>query len=206
MGEERVETGVDDLLAYLKGKGKISVKDVAKAIHVSEKTLQLWVDFLVEERVLGLEYKFMNPYIFLNEVEKKKSEVKEITIDNFRRSFFENARKKSIPEDKIQSLWEHHLRTHLDHLKQFFIIEAKKQNFKNANPEELFENYKTKILTPKEELKELKEEQSEEKQKSENKNTTSTKDNNSQTKQNFSNNKISNSTMNKTSRDSRGGI
>jgi hypothetical protein len=128
------------------------LKDVAKAIHVSEKTLQLWVDFLVEERVIGLEYKFMNPYIFLNEEEKQKKEQKEITLNTFREKFYQNALKKKIPEDQIPELWERHLRTHLEKLKPFFILEAKKQNFKNADPEELFNNYLTKILASKKDV------------------------------------------------------
>jgi len=54
MTEARVETGVDRLLEFLKGKNKMPLKEVAKNLDVSENILQLWVDFLVEERILGV--------------------------------------------------------------------------------------------------------------------------------------------------------
>ncbi len=145
MGEEKIETGVDDLIRYLRGKGKQSIKDVAKAIHVPDKTLQLWVDFLVEERVVGLEYNFMKPYIFLNEDETEKKKTKVLDLAYFKKQFFETARKKKISDEQIEELWQRHIKSYFTRLKTYFLFEIKKRNFAHQDPEKVFNTYIEKI-------------------------------------------------------------
>ena len=147
MVQERVETGVDDLIKYLQDKGKVGLKETSQAIKISEETLQLWVDFLVEERIIGLEYKFTKPFIFLNRPKNSNSNSNKddlLTIEFFKDEFFKNAKSKKIPADKIEDLWHSHLSSSLIKLKSFFLLEAKKRNIKQS-PEELFMMYDKKI-------------------------------------------------------------
>lgn len=149
MVSEAIETGVDDLIRFLKNQGKTSIKETAKAINVKEQTLQLWVDFLVEERVLGIEYKFTKPYIFLNSELKEKPEKNDeqktsLSLHKFKKDFYEDAKKKKLPADAIQPLWRKHLTQALDSQEEVFIREAKKRNL--AEPKRLFEQYKAKQL------------------------------------------------------------
>ena len=147
MVQERVETGVDDLIKYLQDKGKVGLKETSQAINISESTLQLWVDFLVEERIIGLEYKFTKPFIFLNKPKESNSNSNKddlTTIEFFKEEFVKNAKSKKIPVDKIEDLWHSHLSSSLIKLKSFFLLEAKKRNIKET-PEELFIMYDKKI-------------------------------------------------------------
>lgn len=146
MEEERVKTGVDALIAFLEQKDKVSIKDAAQAIHTPESTVQLWVDFLVEERIIGVEYKFTKPYIFLNKKAKEdiKTDVeeKDLSLTHFKEEFFAKAKKDKIPEEKIPQLWKNHLLEALNKEKDFFIREALNRDLQQPN--HLFERYKQK--------------------------------------------------------------
>ncbi|MFW6230599.1 MAG: hypothetical protein ACOC32_01090, partial [Nanoarchaeota archaeon] len=69
-----IETGVDDLLRLVETSGKVSVPEIAKKLEVEQKTVETWVDFLVEEEKLSVEYKFTTPYVFLNKEKKEEKE------------------------------------------------------------------------------------------------------------------------------------
>ena len=53
MPDDTITTGVDALLELLKSTEKIAMPDAAKKLNVPLDTLQSWVDFLVEERIIG---------------------------------------------------------------------------------------------------------------------------------------------------------
>lgn len=148
MSEVRVETGVDDLISYLRTMGKVSLKETSSHLKIPEQTLQLWLDFLVEERVIGMEYKFTKPYIFLNQDVNQNSssdaEIDEITLESFKEEFFSNARKKKMPEKKIATFWQNHLTNDIEKQKEFFIMEANKRSLENPN--QLFARYKKRLL------------------------------------------------------------
>ena len=148
MGEDKVTTGVDDLLNYLEDKDKVSLKDAAKDLKISEETLQLWVDFLVEERVLGTEYKFTKPFIYLNKKRNTKSEAKKTSkkteLKDFKEEYIENAKKKKITGEKAEELWKQHLEEAINKEEEYFYREAKKRNLNN--PGELFGVYKRKLI------------------------------------------------------------
>ena len=44
----------------------MAVEEVSKTLHLPAPSVQALVDFLVEEKVLGIEYKFTTPYIYIN--------------------------------------------------------------------------------------------------------------------------------------------
>lgn len=148
MEEVKVETGVDSLIALLEKKGKVSVKDAAQELKIGESYVQSWVDFLVEERILGVEYRFTKPYIFLNEKRKfedvDESEDLDLTIDHFKKDFFDHAKRKLIPEDKIPQLWKLHLEEAIDRKKEYFLIEAAKRDVPDST--QLFEKYKQQLV------------------------------------------------------------
>lgn len=145
METERVETGVDRMMSVLEKKGKLSLTDLSAYLKIPESTLQLWIDFLVEERVLGVEYKFTKPYVFLNKKTEKPVVIDLPGIGFFRKEFFDGAKKRKIPENQIMDLWKNHLADAIDKQKEFFFREAKKKGFRNANT--LYIKYKNNLLT-----------------------------------------------------------
>ncbi|MEM4637485.1 MAG: hypothetical protein QXK76_00485 [Candidatus Woesearchaeota archaeon] len=149
MSDEVVKTGVDELLDILKNTDKIQIVEVSKKLNIPIDIVQAWVDFLVEERIIGIEYKFTTPYIYLNkplETQKVSEEKQEIIdISYFKKSFWEKAKKNNIPESRIPDLWKNHLLQELDLKKKYFFYEA--QVRKIMNIEKVWEEYQKKVLS-----------------------------------------------------------
>lgn len=145
MGDDVVTTGVDDLLHYLQGKDKIPLQDVAGILNVPIETVQAWVDFLVEEKILGIEYKFTKPYIYLNkEIRPERGRIIEATsvsIDQLRSEYEDRAKAKQIPATKIRELWLSHVREALALKHDYFIDQAKRR--RAEDPETLWKEYQT---------------------------------------------------------------
>ena len=149
MGEDTVTTGVDDLLAYLRGKDRVALQDAATVLNVNIDTVQAWVDFLVEEKILGIEYKFTKPFIYLNREEKlKKTKIIEqtsITLDQLKQEYEEHARMKQIPSSKIPALWAAHVQEALSRKKMYFMEQANRR--RADDPEKLWDEYQADIIT-----------------------------------------------------------
>jgi hypothetical protein len=149
MGEEVIRTGVDELLDFLKTTSKASLVEAAKKINIPVDVVQAWVDFLVEERIVGIEYKFTTPYIYLN----KPVESKEVKIDKspiidilyFKNEFWNKAHTNNLPEIKIPELWKNHLTQELELKKKFFFFEAQQRRLRNI--EELWNIYQNNLLS-----------------------------------------------------------
>jgi chromosome segregation ATPase len=71
----KIETGVDRLVELVNRKKKISMDDAAKDLGISKVVIQEWADFLEEEKILTLDYKFSK--IFLLERKLDEREVKQ---------------------------------------------------------------------------------------------------------------------------------
>ena len=149
MVDKTVRTGVDDLLDFLKRVDKIPLLDCAAKLNVNAATLQSWVDFLVEEDVLGIEYKFTKPIIYLNRpAQENKARVKaeaEAGIDAYKADFRARASEKSIPVEKLSFLWQEHVKAALNRRRDFFVREAKKRNL--ANIDLLWSMYTDRLLS-----------------------------------------------------------
>ncbi len=149
MADSTVRTGVDELLDLLRKIDKITLSDAAKKLSISSSLLQSWVDFLVEEEILGIEYKFTKPIIYLNRpAEEKKARIKEeaeIGLESYKQDFKLRATEKSIPVEKISFLWKDHAKEALSRRKEFFFREAKKRNL--ANIDNLWHIYNEKIMS-----------------------------------------------------------
>jgi hypothetical protein len=142
MGEDTVKTGVDDLLAFLQGKERVAMQDAATALKVPLDTMQAWTDFLVEEKILGVEYKFTKPFIYLNREEKKKKQLVEKTtvpLEQIKREYFQRARERQIPESKILELWRQRVQDALASKKIYFLEQANRRNA--PNPLRLWDAY-----------------------------------------------------------------
>jgi hypothetical protein len=147
MGEEIITTGVDELLVYLQGKDRVAMQDVAAHLNVQMDTLQAWVDFLVEEKILGIEYKFTKPYIYLNKEEKPKAKVvqAQVPLSDLRNEFAERARTKQIPTGKIAELWRAHVLEALSTKKSYFIEQASRRHVTDA--ERMWQDYQQDLLS-----------------------------------------------------------
>lgn len=148
MADETIKTGVDKLLDLLRRVDKISLSEAAKQLGISITLLQAWVDFLVEEEIVGVEYKFTKPIIYLNKPpEEKKARIKEddeYGLDIYKEDFKIRASQKNIPSEKISFLWKNHVKVALNRKREFFFREARKRNLTNAD--ELWKQYKAKLI------------------------------------------------------------
>jgi hypothetical protein len=149
MNEDVVTTGVDDLLHYLQGKDRVALQDVASVLNASVDTVQAWVDFLVEEKILGIEYKFTKPFIYLNKEEKKPKgrllESTTITLEALKREYQDRAIAKQIPQMKIRELWLGRVQEALLLKREYFLEQAKRRNAED--PESLWTEYKSDLLS-----------------------------------------------------------
>jgi len=145
--EDIITTSVDSLINLLNEVDKIELEEAAKKLKIQVSTVQSWVDFLVEEKIIGLEYKFTTPYIYLNKPKKEKkaeAETEEVSIDNFKEEFHRKASEKQIPTHQAHDLWKNHLLQRVEKKREFFFREARKRGF--FNPEELWGEYKNKLM------------------------------------------------------------
>jgi len=66
-----IETGVDKLVNLVNIKEKISSADAAKELGVSTIVVMEWADFLEEEGIIKVEYKFTKPFLIARKLTKK---------------------------------------------------------------------------------------------------------------------------------------
>jgi hypothetical protein len=143
MTEEVVRTGVDELLDLLAHSAKMPLTEVATKLKVDAGVVQAWVDFLVEEGIVGIEYRFTTPYIYMNKVvDKKETVIKEenYNIQYFKKQFWEKARANNIPEKQIDMLWKNHVVQALELQKKYFFFESQRR--KLVNVDQLWREYK----------------------------------------------------------------
>src|SRR3989338_6336391 len=77
MADFVLRTVADELLELVGKHKKISVEDASKKLKMPAASVQALVDFLVEEKVFGIEYKFTTPYIYLYKEGVKQAKGKE---------------------------------------------------------------------------------------------------------------------------------
>lgn len=145
LSADSVTTGVDALLQILKEKKKISLSEAAKSLKLKESAIKQWVDFLVEEKIIGIEYKFTKAYLYLNETEEEKDEDKKSeSLQVFKDEFKNRAKKSNIDLTQVELLWERHLLSEIELQKQYFFQEAKNKGI--AQAETVWESYKEKTI------------------------------------------------------------
>lgn len=140
MGEELIHTDVDVMVDILKTKKKIELKELAKQLKVPEDAVQRWVDFLVEENILAIEYDFTKPIVSLVEREVRKKKDSKDKLSEYKNKF----RRKTVDEENSEFMWKQHLLENLEYMKQFFYSEADKRGFENID--KLWEEYKERVI------------------------------------------------------------
>lgn len=140
--EERDElkTEVDAFLELIKKNKKVSLIDAAKEMNVPLQTIQLWTDFLVEEGIVGIEYKFTTPYVFMQEEKKGKSALGFIGFDT-KEVFYEKAKKKGIKESQIRLLWLKYLNANEESIKKVFEDKCRERSIPSHRVPLLWKKY-----------------------------------------------------------------
>lgn len=145
-GNQVVETGVDQLLELVRQHKKISVGDAAKKLGIAEKVVQSWVDFLLEEEILGVEYKFITPYIYLNEHSPNRLAAQNKDTLQMKEEFFEKAKQRNLPIGRINILWKQYVSENLMTIKDEFIAKARSKGVPDEKLEAIWNTYKMKLV------------------------------------------------------------
>jgi len=136
--QNSLRTSADDLVEVVRRHKKIAIDALAKILKIPGQSVQAMVDFLVEEKVLGIEYKFTTPYVFLNEVKKQEqSSPGALTKEEF----FKKAREKGVTEDELVILWKRYLTENLPAIRQQFMAKAYAKGATSEKAEELWQRY-----------------------------------------------------------------
>jgi len=86
-----IETGVDKLVALIRAKGRISGPEAAKALGVGAVVVEEWADFLEEEGIISIEYKFATPYLVERKLTKDEVKSKEKEVEGKKEGFIRKA-------------------------------------------------------------------------------------------------------------------
>ncbi|MFW6220447.1 MAG: hypothetical protein ACOC3X_02120 [Nanoarchaeota archaeon] len=141
METDILKTDVDKFIKLVRQKEKITVSEASKLLNLSEKIVQAWTDFLVEEKILGTEYKFTTQYIYLNydkDLELNKSNDGE---EDIKEMFFRKARLKQISELKIKEMWKKYLNENQFNIKEKFFKKCKEKLIPDEKVDELWLKY-----------------------------------------------------------------
>jgi len=143
--EPILRTVADELLDLVKKNEKISVEEAAKKLKMHTATVQALVDFLVEERIFGIEYKFTTPYIYLyREGRLKEAKGKESSFTEglvTKEQFYKKARDKNIPYEHIEGLWRKYIQQNLVNVREEFINKAREKKVPEDEVENLWKRY-----------------------------------------------------------------
>lgn len=141
MNNPVLKTSADDLYELVRSRKKISVEETAKILRIPDKVVQALVDFLVEEKIFGIEYKFTTPYIYISQEKnaafQTEYEKKRVT----RAEFFQKASKWNISPEKINHLWQRYAKEHLNSIKEEFYIKAHSRNISKIDIDILWKKY-----------------------------------------------------------------
>ncbi len=140
--QEELRTDVDTFLELVKKYKKVSLLDAAKELNVPLQTVQLWTDFLVEEGIVGIEYKFTTPYVFIQEEKTGKAGFGFIGFDT-KEVFYDKARKKGIKEQQIRMLWLKYLNANEASMKKVFEDKCRERRLPSYKVVELWKKYHT---------------------------------------------------------------
>ena len=139
-----IRTVADELLELVKSSRKISVDDAAKKLRMPVASLQAIVDFLVEEKIFGIEYKFTTPYIYLYKEGIKEAKGKEQSFTKglvTKEQFYQKSKEKKIPYEHIEGLWRKYLQQNLVRIREEFLKKARERNVPEEKIEELWNRY-----------------------------------------------------------------
>ena len=141
-----IHTVADELFELVKKANKVSVEEAAKQLKVPLPTVQALVDFLVEEKVFGIEYKFTTPYIYIYKEGIKGAKKKEKSFTTglvTKEQFYEKAKKRNIRYEYIEEFWRKYLQQNIVSIRDEFFKKAKEKNLPEEKIEEIWKKYLT---------------------------------------------------------------
>ena len=144
MDNNVLTTSADELYNLVMSRKKISVEDASKILKLPMNIVQSLVDFLVEEKIFGIEYKFTTPYIYLYKEGVNEARAKEKGFTKgliTKEQFYERARARNVPHEHIESLWRRYLQQNLTHIREEFLQKTKDKNVPEDKIEELWKKY-----------------------------------------------------------------
>ena len=65
-----IETGVDKLVSLVNTNGRVSSPDAASKLGVGTNVIMEWADFLEEEGIISIEYKFTKPFLIARKIKQ----------------------------------------------------------------------------------------------------------------------------------------
>lgn len=144
VSDSLIRTTADELFDLVRKNNKISVEDAAKRLNMPLATVQALVDFLVEERIFGIEYKFTTPYIYIHKGSVKEASGREKSFTKglvTKEQFYQKAKEKKMPYQQIEGLWRKYLQQNLVHIREEFLRKAKEKKVPEDKVEELWKRY-----------------------------------------------------------------
>ena len=140
----QIRTIADELFDLVKKSGKISIEDAAGKMKVPIATIQALVDFLVEDKVFGIEYKFTTPYIYLykDDIKSAKSKDRNLTKGLVtKEQFYERAKLKNVPYEYIEGMWRKYLKQNITNIREEFLKKSTERKVTEDKTEELWKRY-----------------------------------------------------------------
>ncbi len=145
-----LKTSADELYELVRSRKKMSVEEAAAILKIPINIVQSLVDFLVEERIFGIEYKFTTPYVYLSEKASKKAYVPIPTLPNEGQSgkiisskedFYHKASHWNLPEEKVGILWKKYLQENISNIREVFYSKAHLRKIGEEKIAALWEKY-----------------------------------------------------------------
>lgn len=124
------------MLKILETKGKLQMSDLAKELDTSMALVENWIKFLVEERIVGIEYKFTTPYIY--KIDKNTNKVPKAKV--VEKSL---AKETNNSFNKKPLRWDEGVEKILLAKKDFFYSEASTRGLEDKD--NLWEMYKKRV-------------------------------------------------------------
>ena len=141
MENDVLKTGADDLYELVKARKKLSVEDAAKSLKMPVDTVHALVDFLVEDKLFGIEYKFTTPYIYIAGAKKSENENTVGKKIWSKEEFFQNAKKWNLQTSAIGELWSNYINENFEYIKAEFYRKARIRNLPYEKIDELWKRY-----------------------------------------------------------------
>lgn len=86
-----IQTGVDKLVVLVRKNKRIAIAEAAKQLGVSTVVVEEWADFLEEESIISVEYKFTTPYLVERRLSKEEIVKKEREFGGKKEAFVRKA-------------------------------------------------------------------------------------------------------------------
>lgn len=136
-----LRTDVDDFLDLVKKHGRISLPQAAKILKMPLHTVEAWADFLEEERIIGREYKFTTPHVYMNAEKDEKLDLKGISEFDTKKEFYEKAQNRGLNAGQIKLLWLKYVNLNKEAMRSIFYEKAVARKIEHGKVDELWKKY-----------------------------------------------------------------